>query len=467
MNPSEDEHSQSDFDFHQKKSSIASDGSRNKIRIADVKGLFFNRKRWAFAVFICIFTLLPFLKIGGLPVIFIDILHRRFFLFGQTFNAQDFYLFFFFITGLIFTLFFITALFGRVWCGWACPQTVFLEGVYRKIERWIEGPRAEQLKLARSPWHFKKITKFITKHILFLFVSAFIANIFLSYFLSMEQLWTYIQDGPKKHMYAFTWMLSILGIIHLNFVWFREQLCLIVCPYGRFQSALTDDDTYVIGYDEKRGEPRGKLSDPNTGDCINCHRCVDVCPTGIDIREGLQLECVGCANCIDACDEIMLKVGKPQGLVRYDSYNGFHQKKKTFIRGRVIAYAAFLFVGFLVMSFTISQNDPFEANILRLQDSPYTVSNGIIRNSYTLHLVNKTAEKSTFEIIPPDDHVLRFILPLREVTLESLADKNIPIFVEMDQDHFKTEFPIILEVLNQKTKEVVKTEIMFLGPQSN
>ena len=328
-------------------SSLRSDGSRNYVHPADVKGRFTRLRYTIFSVLIAIYVLLPFIKIGGHPAVFLDIVNRRFYLFGAVFNAQDFWLVFFLLSGVGLTLLIVTAIKGRLWCGYACPHTVFLEGVFRRIERLIEGPRAQRLRRNATGLSFDKVWRKLLKHGVYIVLALLLSHVFISYFVSLPSLVEMVQRSPAEHPTAFTWVIVMSAILYFNFSWFREQLCLIICPYGRLQSAMTDQDTMVIGYDFNRGEPRGKASDPSNGDCVDCKRCVVVCPTGIDIRNGLQMECVGCAACVDACDEIMTKVGRPEGLVRYDSLNGLRGQSQAlraaspvFLRGDRHALAA-------------------------------------------------------------------------------------------------------------------------------
>lgn len=452
----------------QRLSSIKPSGKREKVLVADVTGLFQKYKTIVFALLVVVYISLPLIKIGGNPAVFIDIQRRQFFLFGLTFNAQDAYLVFFIITGTIFALIFITAVFGRVWCGWACPQTVFLEGFYRKIERWIEGNKSQQILLRKSPWNSRKVSKFLTKHFLFILLSLFISHVFLSYFVSLDHLFVFMTQNPMNHPVAFTWAMVLALIIYGNFAWFREQLCLIVCPYGRLQSALIDDDSLIIGYDQKRGEPRGKKSSLTRGDCIDCHRCIEVCPTGIDIRNGMQLECVGCANCIDACNDIMKKIGQPMGLIRYDSYNGFEGKKRKILRPRIYLYTGLFILGVMVFSFFLLQRHPFEANFLRLPGAPYSIENGKIRNSWQIHLVNKSSATSTFEIIPRQHPQMDYILPQKEIILNALEGKTVPLFVfktqgpKQEKGEGKTE--VVIDIMNKTTGQSRQQKVIFLGP---
>ena len=321
-----------------KSSSIANDGSRNHVHPADVEGRFTTARYAFFAVLILFWAALPWVDIGGHPALFLDIAQRQFFLFGLTFNAQDAWLLFFLFSGVGLSVIVVTTLFGRVWCGWACPQTVFMEGIFRRIERLVEGPRNQRLRLAASPPTARGVAKKVLKHVLFIVAAVFAAHVFLAFFVSIPSLFDMASQSPTAHPIAFGWMVTVAVALYGNFAWFREQMCLIICPYGRLQSTLTDRNSLVVGYDAIRGEPRGKAKDPDAGDCVDCRRCVTVCPTGIDIRNGLQLDCIGCTACIDACDAIMDKLKRPRGLVRYDSLNGLEHRKKSLFRPRLVFY---------------------------------------------------------------------------------------------------------------------------------
>jgi hypothetical protein len=278
---------------------IQDDGSRPFIYTSDTHGRFSQARRGsAFALF-AFYLSLPWIKLNGYPAVFLDVAERRFHLFGITGAAQDLWLMFFIITGLGFSLFFVTALLGRVWCGWACPHTVFLDHVYRRIERLIEGDAVRRRALAAAPLSVGKILKVGLKHTLYVLVSAVITHLLLAYFVSVPEVWVMMRAAPTEHWSAFGVIAVATGALYFNFAWFREQLCIVVCPYGRIQSALIDDNSLVVGYDAKRGEPRGKVGTPAAGDCVACSRCVQVCPTGIDIKQGLQMECVSCTQCID------------------------------------------------------------------------------------------------------------------------------------------------------------------------
>jgi cytochrome c oxidase accessory protein FixG len=383
--------------------SINADGSRRYIHPADVKGRFTFWRRLTALALLIIYVALPWIPVKGYPAVFLDIASRRFHFFGLTIATQDLWLGFFFVTGLAFSLFFVTSLFGRVWCGWTCPYTVFLEHVYRRVERWIEGDATARRKLEDAPWTGAKISKFALKHSLFLIISALIAHVFLSYFVSLKGLYQMMQGPPNEHLLAFGIVVGLTLALYGSFSWFREQFCVIMCPYGRLQSALTDDNSLVIGYDKKRGEPRGKASDPNAGACVSCNRCVQVCPTGIDIRNGLQLECIGCAACVDACDDIMIKVKRPTGLIRYDSWNGLNGGKTRLIRPRTIFYMVLLMLGMTAFVLAIRSISPVRASVVRMQGAPFYIVDGVVRNQFLIRVINKRDVTAKFKFVMEGD----------------------------------------------------------------
>ena len=443
---------------------LDSEGGRRYLYPADVSGQLQRRKHLVFAALIVIYVVMPWLRIGGQPAILIDIAHRHFYLFGRSFNAQDFYLVFFLLTGIGFGLFMLAALAGRVWCGWACPQTVFLEGVFRRIERWIEGSAQHRRNLDRGPWTLEKLWKKTLKHAIYMLISFVLAHVFLAYFVSMPGLLSMVRSAPGDHLGPFVWAVCITAIIYANFFWFREQLCVIVCPYGRLQSALQDRDTLLIGYDKKRGEPRGKVSDSGAGDCVDCGRCVAVCPTDIDIRNGLQMECVGCANCIDACDEIMVKLERKKGLIRYDSERGLSEGTHRILRPRLFAYTVAALIGLTVASYTFRARTRFEANVLHSHGVPYLVDGGLLRNQISVHLINKNPTSSTLEIAPTPGQALTYIIPQPRVSLPSLGSLEVPIFVSVPLKDFRQGQQLSLEVRDQTSQEERTLSAPLLGP---
>lgn len=444
---------------------IREDGSRFFLHPADVRGFFQRHRKWTGLFLIGIYLALPWIKIGGYPAVFLDIGGRRFHLFGYVLAFQDAWLLFFAITGLGFSLFFVTALLGRVWCGWACPQTVFLEHVYRPIERLIEGDAVKRRKLDASPWTGEKIIKRGVKQVAFIFVSAVISHLFLAYYVSLPELWAMMHHAPSEHWGAFVFVFLFAAVNYFNFSWFREQLCIVICPYGRLQSALTDDNTMVIGYDEKRGEPRGKATDPNAGHCIDCNRCVQVCPTGIDIRQGLQLECIGCAACIDACDEIMTKLDRPKGLVRYDSLNGLDGKKTKWMRPRTILYSILLVAGMSVATFALSTVQPASLSVTRITGAPYIVSDDAVRNQFLVRVVNKSEQDKGFtvEVVgAPDGLRINGIDDVIEIG--PLGETVLPLVMVVSRDNYTGQFDLQVVLHNVEGTYSLERKVEFVGP---
>jgi cytochrome c oxidase accessory protein FixG len=444
---------------------INADGSRNRIHPADVRGRYQSRKRIIQAILILVWIVLPWVTVDGRPAILIDIEHRSFFLFGQTFNAQDFGFVFFLLTGIGITLFIISAVFGRVWCGYACPHTVFLEGVYRRIERWIDGSATQRKKLEAAALSGALLRKRLLKHGLYVLVSLFLAHNVLSYFFGAHHVLDAITSSPTKHPFAFGFTMVSALLVYGNFAFFREQLCIVICPYGRLQGVLYDPDTVNVAYDHVRGEPRGRYSDAGKGDCIDCFRCVAVCPTGIDIRNGTQLECIGCANCIDACDEVMTKVGRPTGLVRYDSQNGVEHGRRRILRPRVWFYIVMVLIGAGVFGYAAFNRAPFEAKLLRQQGSPFDIDEQRVRNALVLQIVNKQPRSHEFVIEPVASPGVRFTLPQPRVTLDTLVDQRIPLWVEVDRSVWKLGQVATIKVRTADGTLERSTEIKIAGPR--
>jgi cytochrome c oxidase accessory protein FixG len=447
------------------KGSLKADGSRERIVPADVRGRFLRWRYVTFYALIAFWAALPWIRVGSHPAVFFDVEHRSFYLFGATFNAQDVWLMFFLLTGVGFTLVYVTAFLGRVWCGWACPQTVFLEGVFRRIERLVEGPREQHMRRDAGPFGFAKAWRKVVKHALYVLLSFAVAHVFMSYFVSMPGVLKMVMGPPGAHPEAFAWAVSLTAVFYFLWGWFREQLCLAICPYGRLQSLLIDRDSLVIGYDTKRGEPRGKATakaqGAAVGDCVDCNRCVVVCPTGIDIRNGLQIDCVACAQCIDACDEIMDRLKRPRGLIRYTSQAALAGTKTRVLRGRTIAYSILFVVGTVVFAFAARRRDPFEANLLRMSGAPYVVENGTVRNSYEVHLVNKGSEPTTYRVEGVAAPNVTFTIPLAEVTLEPMRDQRVPVIATMPQDAYVEDVPVQVKVTGAGHEKIAT--IRFVG----
>lgn len=447
--------------------SINEDGSRFMIHPADVRGRFTRWRRVTAILLIAVYVLLPWIPVNGYPAVFLDVLNRRFHLFGITLAAQDMWLLFFFVSGLAFLLFYVTAFLGRVWCGWACPQTVFLEHVFRRIERWIEGDGAARRRLDDAPMTGQKLFKRILKHGIFLLLAAVIAHIFLSYFISLPQLWSWMRTSPLEHWSAFVFVAVATLLLYGNFAWFREQLCIIICPYGRFQSALIDDETLNVAYDYQRGNPPGRVTDPEAGDCIDCKRCIQVCPTGIDIRQGLQLECIGCAACIDACDEIMEKVERPRGLIRYASDRNLEGFRTRLLRPRTFLYTGLLFLGIGVAGFAFTSVDNAVAMATRMPGSPFYVTDTHVRNQYQVRLVNKDSRELSFTVavqasgleIPVETSGFD-----QRVVIAPMEEVNGTFVVQVPRAAFQGPFPLTLEIEAEPGDIDITRTVEFLGP---
>mgnify|MGYP002624040027 CR=1 FL=1 len=447
---------------------INPDGSRNFMHPADVSGRWQNRKHLIFGLLILVYAALPLISLGGHPAVHIDIPGRRAFLFGLSFTNQDFYLMFFLVSGMGFALFVVTSLWGRLWCGFACPQTVFLEGAFRKVERWLEGPRSVRLRRNAGAWTLDKVWRKTLKHGVFLLLSAGIAHVFLAYFIPWSELRYVVVSPPSNHWAAFLWTVSWTGILYFNYSWFREQTCLVICPYGRLQSTLIDSDTLVVGYDRTRGEPRSKVSDDG-GDCVDCHRCVVVCPTGIDIRNGLQMECLGCTNCIDACDEIMDKLERPRGLIRYDSQRSFDgQPRRGLIRPRSVAYAVLGLIGLAVFTVSAHHREPFEVQLLRARGLPYSMEDGNLRNLYQVRVENKTTQPRTYflEVEPAAAlGTLEIVVSQTKIRLDPLEDLAVPVVARMPRSDYRTAVPLVFSVADSASGQRRSANGRFLGPE--
>ncbi|MBE2283966.1 MAG: cytochrome c oxidase accessory protein CcoG [Prosthecobacter sp.] len=449
-------------------STINADGSRKFVHPADVRGPFTFWRRVVALVLLAIYVGLPWIPVNGFPAVFLDVQERRFHFFGLTLATQDLWIGFFLVTGLAFSLFYVTSLFGRIWCGWTCPYSVFMEQVYRRVERWIDGDGPNRRRLEDAPWTAQKIARRVFKHAIFIAISAAIAHVFLSYFVSIKALYEMMHHSPAQHAKAFGVVVFLTAALYGSFSWFREQFCIILCPYGRLQSALTDDNSVVIGYDKKRGEPRGKATvEKPAGDCVDCRRCVQVCPTGIDIRNGLQLECIGCAACVDACDDIMAKLGRPKGLVRYDSYTGLNGGRTRLIRPRTIFYACVLLVGMVAFSIATTRISPLRASVVRMGGASFYVDNGIIRNQFQLRVINKRNDSSTYTIeligeVPPS---LQVIGEDQTLTLKPMAEELKTLVVTLPQADYKRPIKFRVKVSDAARGDSMETRVMeYLGP---
>lgn len=448
---------------HGETAALRPDGRHVAIHPLDVRGRFIRARRIGFALLIAAYLGAPLVPVGGHPAVFLDVARRRFFLFGATFAAQDFWIASLLAAALAFSLLFVTAWRGRVWCGWGCPQTVFLEALYRPIERWIDGPRNARIKQAQGPWTAGRVARSILKYALYLGVSSLIAHTAVGLFVSAPELVGMVRDGPARHPMAFGWSVALTLLLTFNFGWFREQFCIVLCPYGRLQSVLHDRDSVVVGYDARRGEPRGRPGAPGAGDCVDCKKCVWACPTGIDIRNGLQMECLACGQCADACDEVMLKLRRPGGLVRYASLNQLAGRPRRVWRPRLVVYAAAAGVAVLSATLALAARTSFEATVVRQPGVPWVVDGDAVRNQLEVHLTNKHGTPARFQVQVRAPVRARIGLGQSAVELPPLGDLRIPLVVTVARADLPPALVLQLEVASDDGS-VQRQEIRFVAP---
>jgi cytochrome c oxidase accessory protein FixG len=382
-----------DQTFRDAVGTISKEGNRNYVIPQKPKGRLYNLRSYFSYFYLILFFTLPFIKVEGEPVFLFNVLERKFIFFSKIFWPQDFFIFAIgLLTFIVFVILFTVA-FGRIFCGWACPQTIFMEMVFRKIEYFIDGDANQQKKLKAMPWNTEKIIKRAIKIFVFFSLSFLIANFFLGYIIGIDELIVHIKAGIFVEFGTFSALVIFTFVFFFVYYWFREQACIIVCPYGRLQGVLLDRNSILVAYDYVRGEPRGKLSDTTNdkGDCVNCHACVRVCPTGIDIRNGTQLECVNCTACIDACDEIMDHINKPKGLIRYASENGIALKEQMTYTWRLKLYTLVLSLLLIFLGVLLVTRADVAARIMRTPGQTYQLlADDKISNLYNIKLVNKT-----------------------------------------------------------------------------
>ena len=455
---------------------IDEEGNRKFIFPKKPSGKFYDYRKWVSYFLLIVLVVNPFIKINGNQFMMFNILERRFNIFGFPFWPQDIYLFvLIIIVGVVFVILF-TVIFGRIFCGWICPQTIFLEMVFRRIEYWIEGDRGAQIRLEKQKWNAEKIRKKGIKWTIFLIISFFIANVFLAYLISSDKLLLMIEEGPENHVSTLVSLLIFTGVFYFIFAWFREQVCIIACPYGRLQGVLLDDKSINVAYDFVRGEKevgRAKFNKQEDrvasgkGDCIDCKQCVNVCPTGIDIRNGTQMECVNCTACIDECDTIMDGIGLPKGLIRYASEDEIEKNIKFKFTPRMKGYSAVLFILTGILIGLLFLRSDVEAIILRLPGQLFEHKGENISNIYTFKIINKT--NNDF-----DDIHFKLVNVKGTLKMVGKQDMKIPkqgmnggtLFIEINQillDSDKTKLKI--EVYNGNEK-IETTTTNFLSPRS-
>ncbi len=459
-----------DEEYRDTIATVDEQGKRIWIYPKKPKGNFHNYRALVSTILLAVFFAGPFIKVNGHPFILLNIFERKFVIFGQVFWPQEFFLFALtLVTFFVFIILF-TVVFGRIWCGWACPQTLFMEMVFRKIEYWIEGNANQQRKLDQGPWTREKLLKKGGKHFIFLLLSILIAHTAMAYLIGLDKVIIIVSLPPSENLAGFIGLIAFTGMFYWVFAYFREQACVVICPYGRLQGVLLVKESIVVAYDWLRGEPRGRIRKDNTsvgkGDCIDCKLCVHVCPTGIDIRNGTQLECVNCTACIDACDEVMVKINKPKGLIRFASYNGIKKGLTRLINPRVVGYSIVLTGLLTILALFILNRDDVGITILKVPGQLYQkTDDGKITNLYNIQFLNKTFDEQEI--------VLR-IENMANATIQQVGKANVLVPAN---DIYKGVFFIALpkdEIISAKTsleigiysgeKLLGTKKTKFLGP---
>lgn len=446
---------------------------REKIYPREVHGIFATLRNIAMVALLGIFYILPWIQYNGHQAILFDLPARKFYIFGWTFWPQDFI----YLTALLliaaYALFFFTALAGRLWCGYACPQTVWTE-IFIWIERKFEGSRQKQMKLDKGPWNGERIMRTGGKHAAWLLFSLFTGFTFVGWFTPIDTLFADIMAGNMSGWGTF-WILFYSFATYGNAGWMREQVCIYMCPYARFQSVMFDKDTLLIAYDEERGEPRGArkkgvdAKDAGLGDCINCGLCVQVCPTGIDIRNGLQYQCIGCAACIDVCDEVMEKVNQPKGLVKYTTEHTLAGGITHVLRPRIVVYAALLLLITGALIYSVATRIPLEVDIIRDRNALYfETDEGFIENVYTLKVINMTNQTQTYSLSVSgiDDMILENTMG--DIVVETGAVVEVPLRIQADPENLKSASSKVNFIVESTTTEGLSLTQTgrFLGPTS-
>ncbi|MBL3655924.1 cytochrome c oxidase accessory protein CcoG [Fulvivirga sediminis] len=459
-----------DEEFKDTIATVDAEGKRVWVYPKKPSGHYHNRRIVVTIILLSILFSGPFIRINGRPFLLLNIFERKFVILGQAFWPQDFFLLaLLLITFFVFVILF-TVIFGRVWCGWACPQTLFMEMVFRKIEYWIDGDANQQRKLKKAPWNAQKIGKRLLKHTIFIIISLMISHTVMAYLIGIEEVKQIVSQSPSEHWGGFIGLMVFTGIFYGVFSWFREQACVAVCPYGRLQGVLLDKKSIAVMYDWVRGEPRGKLKkkqeEAPKGDCIDCKLCVHACPTGIDIRNGTQLECVNCTACIDACNDVMQKVNLPTGLIRYSSFEAIEKGKQKIFTKRAAAYSVVLVLLLGILGFSLASRSEIETTVLKVPGQLYQrTDDGHITNLYNIQFVNKTFEDMTLELRVEDE-------PEAEITKVGEGDQLVPsnglsegvYFIKIPTDKIKSAKTSLTIGVYKDGKLVEKTGTKFLGP---
>lgn len=412
-------------------STMQSDGSRRWLRPRLSKGRWWERRRVVAYLLMVVFVVIPHLRIGGKPVILLDLVTSQLTVLGKTYYPTDTLILAFGILAVFISIVLVTAVAGRAWCGWACPQTVYMEFLFRPIDRIFERTVGKGGKPRESMGGFRAVARILV----YLILCMFLAHTFLAYFVGTERLAQWVRSSPLENPGAFLVMAVVTGLMMFDFLSFREQMCIIACPYGRFQSVMLDEQSSIVAYDPVRGEPRAKGKRPAVnpvGDCVDCNQCVVVCPTGIDIRNGLQMECINCTQCIDACDDVMDRVGLPRGLIRYSSQDAIARKPIKLFRARTIIYPIVLLIAMSGFAYAVRSTVGFDARLLRGKGAPFSINtDGTVHNSFRMRLVNRTqqVQEYSFAVQSPEDMELD-VIQRELLSLPPGGNVLVPLSVE-------------------------------------
>jgi len=457
-----------DQSFRDHLATVDAKGRRNWIFAQKPKGKWYSLRSYISWGFFILFFTLPFIYVDGRPLFLFNVPAARFILFGKVFWPQDFFIFgLTMVTFVIFVILF-TAAFGRLFCGWVCPQTIFMEMLFRKVEYFIEGDAARQKQLKSAPWTGEKIFKKSAKHLAFFLLAFIIANTFLSYIIGIEDLWKIITEPVSQHVVGLLSLLVFSSVFYSVYAFFREQACTVVCPYGRLQSVLLDRNSMIVAYDYKRGEPRGKYKKnaaAETGDCIDCFQCVKVCPTGIDIRNGLQMECVGCTACIDACNHMMEKTGRPLDLIRYTSENGISNKEPLRYTLRMKLYTGLLCVLVVILSALLLSRKDVDATVMRAPGMLYQERGpDSVSNLYNIKVANKTTRAVPLGLRLEDKYGRIDIIGGQVIPLKKEDEGGGTFFVVLPMSSVSERKTLLHIGLYEGNKKIDEIRTNFLGP---